>query len=313
MEAQTQRVLQDALKALETSDPGEASKVLSPLFEYEFDCPPLIFTSSCCNFWIRRMQKASSNPDSFERGELLLTYWKEFMQDFVARRAGVQYEPTLNAAKRGVFSAALKDYEAASPESPLVFRRKAMCCKKLGIYDKSLSYLSAARKNAGQETGATEAAEMADCYALCGDDRNAKLLFREAFFIAPDEIDLDMLDSDLIRILIDKTSSLGYKGNLLSRWIAVWGALWGVFCIKRGIKTIEASRLRQEIFSLENEMGSGTRDKDMILPRLLNLYFWYVDYLSQSRGKEENAGKLIDDVLLKIKILDKDVYDVYVR
>lgn len=313
MEEQTERVLKTAIKALEEADPVEASKVLSPLFEYEFDCPPLIFTSSCCNFWIRRQQKANGAADSFERGELLMSYWKEFMQDFVANRARVQYPPTISAARRGVFSAALKDYEEVTPKSHLVYRRMAMCCKKLGFYDKSLAHLTSARKNAGADTGASEAAEMADCYALCGDDRNAKLLFREAFFIAPDEIDLDMLDSDLIRVLISKTQDKGYTGQLLSRWVAVWGTLWGVFCVKRGIKSVEAAKLRQEIFSLENEIGSTAKEKDVIVPRLLNLYFWYIDYLTQARSKEENAAKLIDDVLLKIKILDKKVYEVYVR
>lgn len=317
MEQQTESALREALKHLEAGAPDEAAKVLSPLFEYEFDCPQLVFSSGCCNFWIRRMQKADECADPFERGEVLLTSWKEFMGDFVPKRAGAEYPPTVQAAMRGVFQSALKDYEKVVPVTALSLRRAAMSCKKLGLYDKALGYLSRARRMASAIStggaGAAEAAEMADCYALCGEDRKAKLLFREAFLISPDEIDLDLLDSKLIRILIEQTAAKGYKGLLLGRWVAVWGTLWGVFCIRRDIKAAESSRLRQEIFSLENEMSGGTAGKELIVPRLLNLYFWYIDYLSLIRGKEDRAEKMIDDVLLKIKILDKDVYNIYVR
>ena len=48
-------------------------------------------------------------------------------------------------------------------------------------------------------------AEMADCYALCGEEKTSKVLFREAFFINPETIDLDFLESELIECLVKKT------------------------------------------------------------------------------------------------------------
>lgn len=327
MEERTETALKQALSYLEAANPSMAIEVLSPLFEYEFDCPPLIFTSGCCNFWARKMRFLESVSESFERGELLLSDWKVFMQEFVPSRDEPRYMPTLLAARRCVFAKALQNYEEsgatvaldakADGVSGVVLRRAALCCKKLGFYDKALAYLAKAREaevhgGAGM-TSAEGTAELADCYALCGGDRNAKLLFREAFFIAPDEIDLEMLDSELIRVLIDKTRTLGYEGHLLQRWIPVWGTLWGVFCIKRPIKAGEANKIRQEIFSLENEMGSGSGDKAGMTPRLLNLYFWYIDYLCNGRGKDALSHKQINDVLLKIKILDKRVYEVYIK
>lgn len=314
MEAQTEIAIKKALGYLEKADPTEAIKVLSPLFEYEFDCPPLIFTSACCNFWARRMNKVLQSPESFERGEMLLTDWKEFMQDFVANRMGTKYLPTINASQRGVFSFALQNYETAIKKAATSssLRRAALCYKKLGNYDESLLYLAKARETEGSQTASAQAlAETADCYALCGTDRNAKVLFREAFYLAPDEIDLSLLDSQLIRCLIEKTAALGYRANLLGRWIPVWGTLWGVFCVKRGINATEAIKLRQEIFSLENEMDVRDCDKAAIVPRLLNLYFWYIDYLTLIRVRDSDASKAINDILLKIKILDKDVYEVY--
>ena len=58
-------------------------------------------------------------------------------------------------------------------------------------------------------------AELADCYSLCGEDKFGKVLYREAFFADPDSIDLDFLDSELIKCLIEKTKSKGYS---LRRW-----------------------------------------------------------------------------------------------
>lgn len=343
MEARTETAIKEALGYLEAGNPDMATEELSPLFEYELDCPPLIFTSGCCNFWSRRLRKSEGITDSFERAEALLADWKLFMREFVSPRAKVQYRRATDAAQRGVFALALKNYVEAGAKddekngtwSPIkagrgettqvskaeasaaaaVYRGAALCCKKLGFYDKALAYLGQARERETFSSAGTPSADgtaqLADCYALCGGDRNAKLLFREAFYINPDGIDLEMLDSELIRVLIEKTETLGYKGNVLKRWVAVWGTLWGVFCVKRDIKATEGSSIRMEMFSEENKLSDG--DKSAITPRLLNLYFWYLDYLTLERNKDPSVYKQINDILLKIKILDKDVYEVYIK
>ena len=119
---------------------------------------------------------------------------------------------------------------------------------------------------------------------------------------------LVFLDSELIRCLIEKTAEKGYSGELLNAWIPVYGVLWGVFNMKRNMKSQEIGRLKQEIYALENEQKDPSRATEILTPRLINMYFWLIDYC-----QAQNDSKLINETLLKIKIIDTTVYNLYVK
>ncbi|MCL2442011.1 MAG: hypothetical protein FWD13_00915 [Treponema sp.] len=120
-------------------------------------------------------------------------------------------------------------------------------------------------------------------------------------------MDLRFLESALILKLRDKVLALGYKDDELLEWIPVYGYLWGVFSVKRELKQIEAGRLKQSIFSLQAEYESNPARRDFIKPRLLNQYFWLIDYYEIKR--EDTS--LIEETLLKIKVTDPDIYKMY--
>ncbi|MBP3710337.1 MAG: hypothetical protein J6I73_08060 [Treponema sp.] len=310
MEIQTKNGLKNAISHLENANPESAKRILESLFEYEFECPELIFTADCCNFWIPCITQLSEIENPFERGELLLTEWKNF-QPFVARKT-YTFEPALEATEHGIFSCALENYSQLFDERDMfqraeIYRKAGLCCKKLGKFEDAEEYLSKA--NTAQPGSAAVLAELADCYALCGEDRNAKVLFREAFFVDPEHIDLLFLDSELIKSLIAKVMEKGYVGAVLQQWLPVYGTLLGVFSIKRELKVQEMSKLKQEIYALENELKDPSSDNALLTPRLINLYFWLIDYYLGTN----NSNKPINDTLLKIKILDATIYELYVK
>ena len=152
-------------------------------------------------------------------------------------------------------------------------------------------------------------AELADCLALCGEDKYAKLFFREAFFIGPENIDLDFLDSELIKCLISKTKEKGFTGKVLHYWIPVFGVLSGVLNIKRELTSVEVARLKKDIYAMEMEYKDPACNSEVIVPKLLNNYFWLMDHYELSR---ENPAK-INEMLIKIKVLDSSVYDAYIK
>ena len=310
MEIQTESRLKKAISHLENANPEGAKSILASLFEYEFECPELIFTADCCNFWIPCIAQLSEIENPFERGETLLAEWKNF-QPFVARKKYC-FEPALEATERGVFSCALENYSQLFDERDAcqraeIYRKAGLCCKKLGKFENAEECLSKA--NNAQPGTAAVLAELADCYALCGEDRNAKVLFREAFFIDPERIDLLFLDSALIKSLIAKVMEKGYAGAVLQQWIPVYGTLLGVFSVKRELKVQEMSKLKQEIYALENELKDPSSDASLLTPRLINLYFWLIDCYTRT----DNSNKLINDTLLKIKILDATIYELYIK
>ncbi len=310
METQTENGLKEVFSFLEAGNPSRAKKMLETLLENDLESEEIVFTISCCNFWIDFTRRLSEMEDPFERGETLLAEWKQF-QPWANRQANL-YTPALYAVRRGIFSLALQEYmrlmdERDPVQKAEICRKAGLCYKKLGEFENAKHLLSEANSLQGNQ--AAVLADLADCYALCGDDKSAKVLFREAFFIDAQRVDLDFLDSELIRCLIAKTGEKGYSGAVLQEWIPVYGVLWGVFNIKRELRPQEVVKLKQEIYALENELKDPACDSALLTPRLINMYFWLIDHYVRTDGN----GKTVSEVLLKIKILDAAIYSLYVR
>jgi hypothetical protein len=124
--------------------------------------------------------------------------------------------------------------------------------------------------------------EIADIYALVGEEQKARVMFREAFFQDPQDIDIDSFEAELFVRLCAQVKETGLPPEAIREWIPVYGTLWGVLSIKRELRALEYGKLRQKIFSLEQEVREESR-KPLILPRLVNHYFWLIDHLVMNR------------------------------
>ena len=195
------------------------------------------------------------------------------------------------------------DIEQSDPELIL---RLGRAYKGRGDYETAIQYLEAAAT--AKRDDAAVLAELGDAYALINETRRAKALFREAFFINPQRIDVEFLESGLITRLTEKALEAGREGIELTEWIPVYGEILGVLSVKRELKPIEAGKLKQSIYELETELAADGARRPILLPRLINRYFWLVDYYMNQ--KEEKAR--IDELLLKIKLLDSNVHKMYI-
>ena len=83
--------------------------------------------------------------------------------------------------------------------------------------------------------------------------------------------------------------------------------LYGVFNIKRELRALEAGKLKQSVFALENELKESDKEPELLVPRLINRYFWLIDHYMTTNGERER----INEILLKIKLLDSSIYDMY--
>lgn len=316
MKVQTEAGLKAALTFLEQGDPVEAQRILAGLFEHDLDCRELNYTNRCCTFWVETHSRLNRITDEYEHGARLLSEWKSF-QNFLKKEISKEkyiYEPALYSVKRGFFLSSLHFYENLMIKAEREQQRKAeilknqgICYKKLGDFDNARACLSEANDISPNQAGVL--AELADCYSLCGEDRFAKVLFREAFFLDPESIDLDFLDSEIVKCLITETEKKGYSGRIMQHWIPVYGVLGGIFNIKRELTSQEVVRLKQNIYKMENEYKNPSCDTDVLVPALLNCYFWLIDNYVQTH---ENVQR-INEILLKIKILDPSIYEKYVR
>ncbi len=310
MEILTKEEIKSALNQLEQGNPYKAKDEIATLLYSDFNNPELIFTGNYCNLWCEYLAVTLKIEDPFIRGERLLMDWKNFVS-YIQKQNDI-YEPAIFALQKGIFSLALENFLQDSEEKnpsqrANIFRKIGVCYKQLGEYENAFRYLSEANKLHSLQ--AEILADLADCYALTGNDRNAKVLFREAFYIAPEKIELDFLNSSLIRYIIDELSEKNFSNSVLACWIPVYAVLWGIFNVTRTLNSKDVGNLKKEIFALENEHKNPSSNSDLIVPRLINLYFWLIDYYL---NKNENNNQ-VNELLLKIKILDPKIYEQYVK
>jgi tetratricopeptide (TPR) repeat protein len=304
------RLLQKAYDKLNASDAEAAQRVLEEALGVDFDHPEVKYGLKCLNWWLEHIKRIEDFDDAYDRGGFILSQWRPYYG--FLDRFEEHYEPCQYAIRRFVFSSALRFFQdvlgdGVNEHDPDLLLQVGRCYKGTGSYEEALKYLEQAVRFK-REDGET-IAELADVNALLAEYRVAKALFREAFFLDPQKIELRSMESELIIRLRDKVKEMGYSGPELPEWIPIYGCLFGVFSVKRELKPVELGRLRQSIFSLENELRSSPDSGPLLKPRLINRYFWLIDHFENTR----EAPGVIEETMLKIKILDRSIYDWYIR
>ncbi len=302
-------LLSNAYESLRAVDLAGASELLERALAIDFEHTEVLWSLKCVNFWAERLARLEATPNPYERGEYAIAQWKSF-SSFSSKLSG-DFERARYAFKRFAFSLALNQYRALPPEEKESHEaelalRIGRCHKGAGDYDAALAQLEAAARERKED--AEVLAELADAYALGGEIRASKALFREAFYLSAQKIDLELLECEMIRRLMESVSNLGYAGSELAEWIPVYGAVLGVFTVKRELKAVEVGKLRQCIYQLENETREGGEERALLVPRLINRYFWLIDHCIAA--KDERAK--IDEILLKVRLLDPSIYKQYI-
>jgi tetratricopeptide (TPR) repeat protein len=305
------RLIQKAYDKLKASDAEGAAALLDEALQVDFDNEETKHALKSVNWWLEHTARVNEIKNSYERGGFILSQLKQYYT-FLDSLAG-NYDLCQYAIRRFVFSSALRCFQdllgdGVNQHDPGLLLLVGRCYKGVGNYDEALKYLEQAARFRREDGEVL--AELADANDLRGDPNAAKALFREAFFLNPEKIDLRAMESEMILRLRDRLfREKGYHEEELREWMPVYGRLWGIFSVKRELKPIEFGRLKQSIFTLETEYRSNP-DRGIILkPRLLNRYFWLIDYYENRREDHE----LIEEVLLKIKVIDPEFYEQYVR
>ena len=287
----------------------KAAEELEKALGIDFDYPGVTSSLKCANFWLDKKKKLLNITDNFERGEYLMSQWKHFAVFF--KRLENVSEKSLYSLKQWVFGTALISYKNLYEDSGIynsdVLLHIGRCYKGIGNYENAIEYLEiASQQKSGNPAILTE---LADCYALINELRVSKVFFREAFFIDPQAVELNRIESPMIQRLIDKLKEKGLSGQDLAEWIPVYGAIYGVFNVKRELRPIEFGKLKQSIFKYENDLREADLPEGYLIPRLIKHYFWLIDhYVSTDEAKSK-----IDEVLAKVKKLDPVIYKEYTK
>jgi tetratricopeptide (TPR) repeat protein len=301
-------LIQRAYGCLKDGDGDSAFKLLQEALKVDYEHPEVLRAMKCLSWWFERIKKLEDFQEPFEQGGFLISQWKAF--NGFLDRIGQAGDSCLYAMRHFVFSRALNLFqsllgEGANQQDPGLLFLVGRCFKGVGNYDEAIKYLEQASRFRREDSATLS--ELADVNALLGDSRAAKVLFREAFFLDPQGIDLFFMESEMILRLRNKLRELGFSGPSLAEWLPVYGCIWGVFSVKRELKPVELGRLKQTILTLESELRSRQEGNELVKPRLINRYFWLIDHYEHIR----DTGDLVEQTMLKIQCVDPAVYELY--
>ncbi|HNX72698.1 MAG TPA: tetratricopeptide repeat protein [Spirochaetales bacterium] len=301
-------LLEQGYECLKNVDLGNASRFFDEALHMDFDDSEVLFALKCSEFWAECLESLKKIDPPLQRGDFVLAQWKSFCTFLV--RIGGDFERAKYAFRRFAFGMALDFFLSIPDEQKKVLGiemefRLGRCRKALGDYETALIHLERATKI--RKDNAVYLAELADCYALSGEQNAAKILFREAFFLGPDKIDLDFIESDLVQKIAERVRALNYPADKIAEWIPVYAEIEGVFSVKRELTAQESSRLNSSMFSLENEIRENPSRTAALKPLLLNRYFWVLGNYKATNADEAK----IDKLLQKVRVLDKDIYKQY--
>ncbi|MBQ3025239.1 MAG: tetratricopeptide repeat protein [Spirochaetaceae bacterium] len=308
MSSQPENEIKRVYDLLKQGDYQSAKEVLSEILVDDLENPEILFGLKCTGFWENKLTQISEITNLFPKGEQLISGWKEFL--YLIDNEKSRYEQCIYSIKKGVFTQVLEIFQRLLQENTFskkgaIVGRIGLCYKQLGDYDTALRFLGEA--NLENPEKASILAEMADCYALCGEEKTSKILFREAFFINPQDVDISVLESELFCRLYSEVIRTGKKDEVAAEWFPVEGVLLGVLNVKRELRALEVGKLKQNIYALETELKDEGVEADLIIPRLINNYFRLIDHYTTVM---EDRTK-INEILLKIKLLNADVYERY--
>ena len=321
MNTGVEELTRSAYETLKTGDVSGALGFLKKAMETDYEHQEVLYALKCLNWWVEKLKRLDDFHDPCERGEYILSQWKSYYAfldriregGFSSGGAGLSREADDScqyAVKRFVYCRALDCFlnllaDGANQQDPALLLQTGRCCKGAGNWDDAQKYLEQAGRFKREDSAILS--ELADVNALLGDERAAKVLFREAFFLDAQDVNIPGLESEMILRLLEEVRELGHSGPELAEWIPVWGCVWGVFSVKRELKPVELGRLKQSVLALENEFRGKSGGSPLVKPRLLNRYFWLIDHCEHNR---DTAG-LIDETMLKIKFIDPAVYEQY--
>jgi len=306
---QASGLLKEAYEKLKASDAVTACSLMEQALDFDYENEEIKYALKCVHWWLEQTRRIDELKNPYEKGAFLITLLKQYYV-FIEQLNQGNFEQCQYTVRYFVYSKALFFFtnllsNPANQHDAGLLAFTGRCYKGLGNYDEALNYLEQAVSISKED--AEILAELADVSALLSQVKDAKALFREAFFIDPSKIDLRFLESALILKLRDKVAEMGFKDDALCEWIPIYGYLWKVFSIKRELKQTEVGRLKQSIFTMEAEYNSNPSRREIIKPRLLNHYFRLVDYYEIIH----EDSSLLEETLLKIKVTDPDIYNLY--
>ena len=294
----------ESLSLILKGDFSQSLDILNKLLEQDISFPDIYSIMKCLKFWLNREDLIHSLEEGIEKAEYLKQEWKEF-DDFIADN-NIQINNIYDRFKNNIFSAIIDNYifhfQNLDVSDTKLLLSISECFLKIQDYEKAKNTLLYAFKFG---KNAVVLALLGEAHYWLNEKIKALGYLREAFFINPEKIDLDLLQNECILELKLEVSENGFQGKEINYWLPIYAEINKKFTIKKKLTNNEFHSLEREIYQLERQGEISKKNSNIIEPILINHYIFLLDHYLLSRADFEQD---IKNVLRKIKNINHGVY-----
>jgi tetratricopeptide (TPR) repeat protein len=306
--------INEAYQLIEEGKFPEAVGRIDALLSLNPDYPGLAEGYRTAKFWNNRKGELAKLEKGKQTADFLMTQWEIFKG--YAQEKNLTQSNSFKSAMRYVFFTASENYKVAfqSQESTAdnfdLLLNLGICFLTLGEHKHAIETLEYARTS--YRTSAKLLSILAESYYHASEIPKSLLLFREAFFINPSEIDLGMLKCKPIQDLVKIAGERNPSAHDLREWIPVHGFLEDYFYVKRQLNSQQVENIKRDIYTLETSLKSANGDKlaaTNVIPRLINKYLWMLDYFEFQNYDFDS----VTEIRKRLLQIDKPLFEEHFR
>ncbi|MGL4367398.1 MAG: hypothetical protein ACRCTQ_03865 [Brevinemataceae bacterium] len=260
-------------------------------------------------FWQKRTECFSYQNQS--TGSVLFAEWENFV-DF-CKEYKISSYPIFLAVKSYIFKKIIDFLSRASRDLDNSDRNilvlLAYAFYEADMIDRSVETLEYVLGRFSDEDDYRVYTLLGDIYAEIYPENHPKrdlavIMFNELFLKCMDTLDVDSIEYFEIHKLIQ-----GIRGDLfpereIKYWIPIYGYLYGGLTVRRNLRYEEYKKLQERISLLESEVRDQDKERlEIIIPKLLNVYFWIFDYYIYQMHTLGGASQIYRRVLELLALL----------
>ncbi len=304
----------ETYELIEKGEFAAAVNKVDSLMSRNPEYPGLTEAYRTAKFWSNRTGEVRRLEKGKQVADFMMTQWEVFKK--YAAEKGLSGTNAFKAAMRYVFFTASENYKVAfqGQESTAdnfdLLLNLGLCFLTLGEHKRTIETLEYARSS--YRSSPRLLAILGEAYYHAQEIPKSLLLFREAFFLNPSEIDMNLLTCKPITDLAAIVAAKKPDAIDAREWIPVYGHTEDMFYVKRQLNSQQVETIKREIYSLEKNFQSMGPEKARgtnIVPRLVNKYLWMLDYYEFQHYDFDN----IREIRSRLLQIDKGLFEEYFK
>ncbi|MDR3237674.1 MAG: hypothetical protein LBT84_04145, partial [Spirochaetia bacterium] len=216
----------------------EAVEKLSELMNIDPDYPGLTASFRTAKFWLNRADEILALPEGKRKADFLMTEWKAYEE--YAKSKNMQTSSAYRSAMMNIYYTASHHYSVSFIKQDDVtgnfdlLLNLGACFLKLENYPKTVETLEYAANSYHAHAGLLSM--LAEALYKLNDVPKSLWYFREAFFLDPSLIDLELINAEPILGLVDFIRQERKNCSDVREWVPVYGFITDTLYVRKNLQ-----------------------------------------------------------------------------